>query len=204
MSLRCLLVGDSITVGAAQNGGWRPILQGLFESVGQPVTFSMLAAGGWSTAEAWPSFPAALLQTQPDLVLIGLGTNDTGDLPGFELRFDRMIGAVMDMTSAKLGAAFIQYSALNYPTLANGEAAVNDAIYRRLQAHGFLASPAPARFAGLADYQNISGAYLDPGGVHPTGPGYELCAHKLYDAVHDAFGLPAIPFTYPALTGHRP
>jgi hypothetical protein len=115
-----------------------------------------------------------------------------------------MLQAVLDMTSASIGATFIQYSSASYPTLAKGEAAVNDAIYRRLYYRGFLVTPWPARFAGLTNLQDVGPDLLDAGGVHPTAAGYEVYGHKFYDAVHGTWGLPDIPYAYPPLTGHRP
>jgi lysophospholipase L1-like esterase len=200
--LRILLVGDSITVGYSTGSGWRTTLQGLFESVGQPVQMEMVAVGGYGTSDLAPGFPYGLAALKPDLVLINLGTNDGWDIPGFEARYDKMLSAVIDMTSAKVGLAFIQYSAS--PPLAALEAAVNDAMYRRMYAHGFLNTIPPVWFAGLANFQDIPPSYLDSGGIHPTAAGYEIYAHKLYDAYRVSLGLPPIPYAYPALTGHRP
>jgi len=206
-----LLIGDSITVGHDQNGGWRPILQQLFNSVGQPVHFEMLAGGGWSTSTTWPTMTAALLATHPDWVLYNMGTNDTGDVAGYEQRTDLTVSAIEQMLPAThIGLAFIQYSNAQLPGLPLGEARVNDALYRVCMRHSFInTTNIGAAFGGLANFQDMQSTYLDAGGVHPNAQGYEIMAHKLYDAnqvrmAAAGWNITPIPYAYPPLTGGRP
>lgn len=210
-----LIVGDSITVGAGTpNAGWRGWLADYIEQgSGRRPDVDYYAVGGWSTADAAPGFPAALIALRPDLVLFALGTNDSGDVTGGQLRVTKMLSAIDNMTTARFGVSFIEYSnpvTSGQANLPAGEAAVNDAWYRAYAQQGLIVTPFPARFAGFADLQAMSTGCLDEHGVHPSATGYEVEGAIWYRMLAARYGWPLLgPIPRPAgdpcqLNGHRP
>jgi lysophospholipase L1-like esterase len=203
------VVGDSITVAADVPGGWREPLADLIQNAtGSRPIIRWYAAGGWSTADAWPGFPASMAAWNPDLVLYALGTNDGWDPQGAQTRTSKVLGAINDMTAANVAVSFVAYSdpvRSGQPNLANLQASVNDALYRAYQAAGFWSATPPARYAGLADFQALGGNCLDAKGVHPNAAGYQLMAALWFNAMAGKYGWSKAPLpTGCATNGHRP
>lgn len=203
------IVGDSITVAADVPGGWRDVLAELIQTAtGSRPRIVYYAAGGWSTAQAQPGFPASMAAWNPDLVLLALGTNDQWDTDGAQQRTQVMIGTVKDWQqqhATQLGVSFISYSVGPHVAFQPAEAAVNDALYRAYNASGLWASPAPSLYAGLADMQALGADCFDAQGVHPNAKGYDSMGHLWYNALRARYGWPALPWTPQcAMSGHRP
>lgn len=201
--LRVLAVGDSLTV----EPGWRNEFSALAAAAGVDVQYDVYAVRGWGTADALPGLAAVLVATKPDLVVVLLGTNDSAagatDVPGFEARYQRMLGTILDASSATVAPAWMTYSQPP-ATLAAGEALRNDAIFRCIAARGWLATPPAPRLAGIVDLQPISPSLLGPDGIHLTAAGEAVEGRQVYRAVAPGKGWPAIPDEVPPLTGHRP
>lgn len=203
--LRMLAVGDSLTVGygAPAGQGWTAEFVKQAAAAGTEVQITTLAVGGWGTADVLPQLAAAILATQPDLVVLSLGTNDAADptLNGFEARYGKILTTLLDISPALIAPAWIEYSAApGWMQLSVTEGSANDAIYRCLAARAWLGS----RLAGLPDYQPITWTYLGPDGIHLTAGGYQVMGRQVYRAVRANYGWATIPDEYPALTGHRP
>ena len=200
--LHVLAVGDSLTVDA----GWRTEFSTLAAAAGVDAQFDVYAVRGWGTADALPGLAAVLVATKPDLVVIAIGTNDAAagasDVPGFEARYQRILGTVLDASSALVAPAWMAYS-VPPSTLAGGEAARNDAVFRCEAARGWIGGSDP-RLAGLVDLQPISPSFFVADGIHLTGAGYQVMGRQIYRGVRVAYGWPAIADESPALTGHRP
>lgn len=209
-SRRVLGLGDSLTVGYGDPaGGWPPEFAALAAAAGTTVNIDSYAVGGWGTTDALPGLAAVLVATRPDLVVVAIGTNDAAgggvDVAGFEARYQRILGTILDASSALVAPAWMTYSQPPAsPVLTAGEALRNDAIFRCLAARGWLASPPAPRLAGIVDLQPISPSLLSPDGIHLTPAGYAVMARQIYRGVRGAYGWPAIPDEVPALTGHRP
>jgi hypothetical protein len=202
--LHLVVVGDSIAkgYGSSDGQGWRSKLIADVAASGTELTITSYAVGGWGTADALPGLGTLLLDKDPDLVLIALGTNDAlGDIGLFEWRYNWLLNVAIDICRAKVAVAFLGYPA---GLLGVRVGYANDAIWRASYAHGFMASPRPARFAGFVDFQVIPHADLDAGGIHPRDIGYAAMAHQIERVLGPAYGWAAPPADVPALTGRRP
>jgi lysophospholipase L1-like esterase len=203
--LHVLAVGDSLTV----DPGWRVEFSTLAAAAGVDAQFDVYAVRGWGTADALPGMAAVLVATKPDLVVIAIGTNDSaagaGDVPGFEDRYQRLLGTILDASSAAVAPAWLAYSQPPASAaLTVGEGMRNDAIFRCIAARGWLASPPAPRLAGIVDLQPISPSYFVADGIHLTAAGEAVMGRQVYRGVRASQGWPAIPDESPALTGHRP
>jgi lysophospholipase L1-like esterase len=212
-TLNVLALGDSITRGGY--GGddparvaWRQEFAQLAAAAGTTVDMTVMAAGGWSTADVLPQLAAVLIAVRPDLVIINLGTNDAKDpgLAGFRSRYASILGTILDVSDAKIAPTFVVYSAIGVP-FATVEGQVNDQIYGLLSERGVFAvggSGPGTRWAGWASCDRIAWTYLVDG-VHLFHAGYQLMGRQYYRAVAGTYGWPAIPDDSPtSLSGHRP
>jgi lysophospholipase L1-like esterase len=195
--LRILAVGDSLTVGYGDPSGkaWRGPFTTLATAAGVDVRMSMLAVGGWSTRDVLPQLGAALLATEPDLVVVCIGTNDAKDatLDGFEARYASIIATILDLSTAKMVPCLLQLSALpGNPPLAAAEARANDIIRGILAARGVFSAGGNPRFAGWADLSTIAPAYLTADGVHPGRAGYAAMGRQIYRGVRASYEWPPI------------
>jgi lysophospholipase L1-like esterase len=195
--LRILAIGDSLTVGYGDPSGeaWRGPFTNLATAAGVDASISMLAVGGWSTRDVLPQLGAALLATEPDLVIVCIGTNDAKDptLDGFESRYASIIATILDLSTAKLAPCLLQYSALpGDPPLAVTEGRVNDAIRRILAGRGVFTAAGNPRFVGWADLTTITPEYLTADGVHPGRAGYAVMGRQIYRGIHAFYGWPTI------------
>lgn len=198
--LRVLAIGDSLTV----EPGWRAEFSALAAAAGVDVQIDTYAVRGWGTADVLPGLAAVLVATKPDLVVIAIGTNDAAGAD-FELRYQRILGTILDASTALVAPAWMAYSVPPAPsTMAAGEALRNDAEFRCFAARGWLASPPAPRLAGVIDLQPISPTLFVPDGIHLTAAGYAVMGRQVYRGVRAVYGWPAIPDEVPALSGHRP
>lgn len=208
--LRILAIGDSLTVGYGDpSGGWRTEFATLAAAAGVEAHIDSYAVGGWGTTDVLPGLAAVLVATKPDLVVVAIGTNDAAgggvDVAGFEVRYQRILGTILDASSALVAPAWMTYSQPPASSvLSLGEGLRNDAIFRCELARGWLATPPAPRLAGLVDLQPISPSLLAVDGIHLTPAGYQVMGRQIYRGVRVAYGWPAIPDELPALTGHRP
>jgi lysophospholipase L1-like esterase len=212
-TLRVLALGDSITRGGY--GGddpgrvaWRREFVDLAAAAGTTVDMTVMAAGGWSTADVLPQLAAVLLDKRPDLVIIALGTNDAKDpgLAGFRDRYSRILGTILDVSDAQIALTLITYSAIGVP-FATTEASVNDTIWSLMSERGLFAPGGigpGTRWAGWAHCDAIAWTYLVDG-VHLYHAGYVVMGWLMYEAVMGNYGWPAVSLSpAPLLTGHRP
>lgn len=209
---KVLAIGDSTTRGGY--GGddparvaWREEFASLAGAAGVHIDMTVMAVGGWSTADVLPQLVAVLLSVKPDLVIINLGTNDAKDptLAGFRARYESIIGAILDSSDAQIAPSFITYSAIGVP-FATVEGHVNDIIWSIMDSRGVFGPGGfgpGTRWAGWAHNDLITWTYLVDG-VHLYHAGYQVMGRQEYRAVAGNEGWPAIPDEVPALSGHRP
>ncbi len=199
-----VVFGDSVTHGGygVDPGGraWRARFDAdVTAATGVAPVGTVLAVGGWSTADVLPQAAAVLLDAEArrhiDLVIVMLGTNDAaGSIPAAEARYSRLVATVLDGTpqTTKVALTFIQISAPPAPpALIVGETAMRDATFRVGAAWGWTTPTPGPRFAGWIDLAPGSGApTLSGDGIHPDAAGYDRIGDIVYDSVCGPLGLP--------------
>ena len=102
--LSVVFYGDSITAGCNASGSvygnitrpyadsWPVMIKKYFDALGQPLSYTNNAVGGWTSAQGQEAFEERVLALSPDLLILGFGTND-GDLAlsDFKNRFREML-----------------------------------------------------------------------------------------------------------------
>lgn len=201
--LQVFVVGHSIAhgYGSSDGQGWRRELSANLAAAGVSLDYTVDAVAGATAPDMLPTV-SAVIAARPDLVVIELGTNDTGNVPAFKVALTKMVGQLLDLTTARIALCFEGYPAV--ATLAAGMGAVNDAIFTVGAAYGWTTATPGPRFAGWCDFQPIPTVDLGPDGIHPTDHGYDAMAHQIERGLAATYGWPAPPADNPPLTGHRP
>jgi lysophospholipase L1-like esterase len=192
--LRILCIGDSITAGYGDGAGlgYRRELGRLLTTAGISHEFVVRAVSG-ATAQAWLQWISYEVgRTQPDLVLLLIGTYDANPAMGSLASFESNYRRLLDLTFAakpgvKVSTAWIRSVARNW----NGNTqTVSDAITRQTW-------PTPAAWngplrpgvVGIAAIRSLPTAYLSDG-VHPSNDGYDAIGWQWFRALADYLGLP--------------
>lgn len=207
--LRIAVVGDSISCGGMPDTpGWCPELSRLLTAAGVEHELLPLAVGG-TRCQYWADHIGGVLTTyQPDLVILGCGTNDGGaQLPDFEVKAAvESVAAQVQTAGARLLAGIPSYSS-GAPTERPLLPVWQDTAYQGIRDAfdvfgGTWFSPAmfdDTRMPALSKF--VLGD-----GVHPTSRaattpltpmtlrGYDVLAHNRYRALLSFIpGMPGIP-----------
>lgn len=189
-TVRILACGDSITVGygSSDNAGWRPWLADLIDRQRVQAVMSMHAHGGWILAQMAEGLPAVLAATDPDLVLVNIGTNDwASDTAAHQASYLQMIDLILASSpTVRVACAVIPISQAT--SIQASEQRVNTAI------RGAVAQRAGTGRVALSDHSITTqarwtsdatepGSYPPPGrwtfdGVHPTDAAYLQMAQQ--------------------------
>lgn len=206
MPLRILAVGDSISElhPAQPELDWQTYLSDLLDTAGVVHTIDTAAVGGYRCLTWLPTIRAIVDAADPDIVIVSCGTNDAANgVTGsaMDAIYASLITEILiGHPPARILASWVQYSA-GPGWLQNGEAVVNDSIFRQTfgSIHG-------TRIIGTADLQQIPVHYLDSGGIHPTAAGYEAMARIFYNRLRAdaAYPWPDVSLPLCGMTGHRP
>ena len=137
-------------------------------------------------ANVAPLVPAALATYQPDIMLLAIGTNDTGNLSGWQTAHLALVDTILNASpSVKLVCAKIAACASWASVNAAGLASINTYVDANVTARAGtgrvkiadlnrpLPSPNPVRDPWLWTFD----------GIHPTDAGYLHMAHIWLDAV---------------------
>jgi lysophospholipase L1-like esterase len=201
--LRILPLGDSLTRGSGSvaAGGYRGPLDELFGDAGLSIDFvgglqegsipdpDHQGVSARSADELDPLVNGIISSTQPEAVLLLIGTNDVRNEPNPAATLPGEIVGIVNKIHAVNPSTYVLVAEL--PALAPDEispsvlAATNAGI-----ANAINALEAQGRAVSLVDTGAIGQADLDPDGVHLNPTGYDKLAAAWFEAVLDALPPP--------------
>lgn len=189
--LTILTIGDSITEGGSGRptvDGYRTELGRLLDAAGVDHRFVSEGVGGTTSADWAKRIGDVMSRTEPDLVLIGLGTNDPGAGVNTYAQYVSLLGQITDAApDAEIGISYVQYTARCdwwRAWLPAAEVNVNVAIDR--------AAWSSTRVVAKADFQTIPPQYLSADCVHPSPEGYNKMGGQWYRALASHYGWPPL------------
>lgn len=189
---KILTVGDSITRGdlSADGTGYRGHLADLLDrrhieavmSINPPPPGGQVA----TLANTAPQVPPLLAAHQPDIVLLAIGTNDTGNTSGWQAAHLALVDTILASSpTVKVACAKLASCAVWSTVVPAGLATINTAVAANVTARQGtgrvvladlnrpVPSPNPIRDPWMWTFD----------GVHPTDAGYLHIAHCWLDAV---------------------
>ncbi|HEY3512597.1 MULTISPECIES: SGNH/GDSL hydrolase family protein [Kribbella] len=187
--IRWSTIGDSIAQGAHWTGAERDYVQLLEERVRYELTrygdsFVRWAVSGATTEDTIGRLPAAL-DLAPDLVVIGVGTNDAKAGPDGVARFAERYGTLLT-TILETGALVVAQT----PTavlrtcrnhLGDHLPAYADAIRAVAAEHDVLLVDHFAHWTAAGDGWAPAEWMADP--THPSGRGHRVIARTLFESL---------------------
>lgn len=195
--------GDSITA----NGGWQiEFCRILLKEANLACDIRNVAVGA-TQCEYWPSrIGQALIDNNPDLVVLACGTNDapweyTYGEPETRWAFRATVEQIHNFRTPAIPIVpvLIQYA----DPLITGSAeylqgtipATNDNLYVSMMLYP------SSWFPGIVNWQKIpaNGTYTNADGFHPNAHGQQVMGRIVYDTIHAGMGWP--PSSEPPLCG---
>lgn len=197
---RILPLGDSITWGIQYEGAYRVELFRRAVAANQRITFvGSLVDGpttvsgmlfprsndghsGWTIDQIAGLIPNPALQTNPDIILLLIGTNDTymGNPGGAPQRLASLLDKILSMNSHAL---LVVGLITPYPAQANNVQAYNQAIPPLIRARADA-----GKHILLADVNTgFTSAMLSSDGIHPNQSGYDFMGGAWYSVVGELF-----------------
>ncbi|MDX2974314.1 SGNH/GDSL hydrolase family protein [Kribbella solani] len=187
--IRWATIGDSIAQGAHWTGAERDYVQLLEERVRYELTrttdsFVRWAVSGATTADTLNRLPAALAQS-PDLVLIGVGTNDAkagpDGLDKFADQYDTLLSTLQDTGAtvvAQTPTAVLRTSRYN---LGDHLPAYAETIRTVAARHDVLLVDHFAHWTTAGNGWAPAEWMADP--THPSGRGHRVIAKTLFETL---------------------
>lgn len=194
--LNILCLGDSNTAayGDPTGLGYRRELGRLLTDAGVAYQWQTRAGYGWTCADWLPNVTGAITETQPDVVLLMIGTGDAkpsnGLVGAFESNYRALLGRIF---AAKPG---VQVCAAWVPhirgdaTWDNNTQLVSDGIFRTIWPNGYNQPFAPG-IVGVADGRTMGAGtqFVAADGVHFTPEGHDVLGWKWFVALRPYLGL---------------
>ncbi|WP_432876636.1 SGNH/GDSL hydrolase family protein [Kribbella sp. CA-245084] len=187
--IRWSTIGDSIAQGAHWTGAERDYVQLLEERIRYELTrygdsFVRWAVSGATTEDTLGRLPAAL-DLSPDLVLIGVGTNDAkagrDGLEKFERRYDTLLTTIRDtgaLVIAQTPTAVLRTCRYNLGDHLPAYAATIRAVAKR---RDVTLVDHFARWTTAGDGWAPAEWMADP--IHPGGRGHRVMARTLFESL---------------------
>lgn len=185
-TLSVLAVGDSITMGtgSVDMTGYAGMLPVLLDRLGVNATVTRCAQGGYTLREIEPLVPAALTASNPDIVLVTLGTNDAAqpDLVDWQNRCSTFVYGTLLAFSTRVKVV-IARPAISMPSWSTGEVTIGGYV------DAIVAADTTGRVKS-AD-MTVVPATGTMEGWHPRDPWHLLMAQQYTDTMEKAGWLPA-------------
>ncbi|GAA3100465.1 lysophospholipase L1-like esterase [Kribbella aluminosa] len=187
--IRWSTIGDSIAQGAHWTGAERDYVQLLEERVRYELTrygdsFVRWAVSGANTEDTLGRLPAAL-DLAPDLVVIGVGTNDAkagaDGVTRFAERYGTLLTTILDtgaLVVAQTPTAVLRTCRYN---LGDHLPAYADAIRAVAEQHDVPLVDHFARWTAAGDGWAPAEWMADP--THPSGRGHRVIARTLFESL---------------------
>lgn len=205
--VRILFVGDSLTA----NLGHMDQLRSRLDATGFQYEMFNGGVGGIGTPGVVIAVGGMIRATQPDVVVIGIGTNDDlsayqggyyvwqpligGPAPApqdFEQRFRTLLDAVRRASpTTKMLVALNQCPQTPPAPTWIQMPAKNNIIYR--SAFDMPAGRYTPQVAGFVVLNHIPSSFMSPDGFHPSAAGQVKQQDQYYRALARLYGLPPIP-----------
>ncbi len=197
---RILPLGDSITWGIQYEGAYRvelfrravaanrritfvgSLIDGPTTVSGMPFPRNNEGHSGWTIDQIAGLIPNPALQTNPDIILLLIGTNDTymGNPGGAPQRLASLLDKILSMNSHAL---LVVGLITPYPAQANNVQTYNQAIPPLVRARADA-----GKHILLADVNTgFTSAMLSSDGIHPNQSGYDFMGGVWYAVVGNLF-----------------